>query len=425
MRRRLLSVAFPIHRHALPQVVLDAGLVALAYYLAYRLRFDGGIPPIYRDLFTRTMAFAIIGSLFCFSIAGIYRHWMRYSSQREYLKIAEGTVLAVLALVAYVTVVQPKLISAPTGFVSLGVPSGVLALFGLMTGAFLTGTRFIVHLFYEQPLRGWRARSDARSVLIVGAGDGGRLLLRELIKNPELGYRPVGFVDDDPQKRGTPLGHGLQVLGTTDDLPEVLEDVEPAEVLIAIPSAPGELRARVVSACRARGIAVRTMPTVFELLQTDHRAVRQLRDVQIEDVLGREPVKMEVEHVPAYLTARRVLVTGAGGSIGSELCRQIARVHPSSLVLIDRSDQTPLEIERQLLDERHVQFSVSVLADCKDEERMREVFAEQRPEVIFHAAAYKHVGLMENNPIEAVRNNALATRQLATTAAEAGVRAFV
>src|SRR4051812_29536707 len=227
MRRRLLSAAFPIHRHALPQVALDAGLVALAYYLAYRLRFDGGMPPIYRDLVTRTMAFAIIGSLFCFAIAGIYRHWMRYSSQREYLKIAEGTVLAVMALVAYVTVVQPKLISAPTGYVSLGVPSGVLALFGLLLGAFLTGTRYVVHLVYERPLRGWRARPGARSVLIVGAGDGGRLLLRELVKNPELGYRPVGFVDDDPKKQGIHIDRGLEVLGTTEALPGVLEDVEP------------------------------------------------------------------------------------------------------------------------------------------------------------------------------------------------------
>src|SRR3954451_6547614 len=190
MSRRLLSAAFPIHRHALPQVALDAGLVALAYYLAYRLRFDGGIPRIYMDLFTRTMAFAVIGSLFCFAISGMYRHWMRYSSQREYLKIAQGTVLAVLALVGYVTVVQPKLISAPTGYVSLGVPSGVLVLFGLITGAFLTGTRFLVHLFYERPLRGWRVRPGARSVRIVGAGNDGRRLPGELKQNPELGYRP-------------------------------------------------------------------------------------------------------------------------------------------------------------------------------------------------------------------------------------------
>src|ERR1700750_2009237 len=132
MRRRLLSAAFPIHRHAAPQVALDAGLVALAYYLAYRLRFDGGIPPVYMDLFERTLAFAVVGSLVCFAASGMYRHWMRYSSQREYLKIAEGTVLAVLALIGYVAIVQPKLISAPTGYVSLSVPSGVLALFGLM-----------------------------------------------------------------------------------------------------------------------------------------------------------------------------------------------------------------------------------------------------------------------------------------------------
>ena len=184
MRRRLRSAAFPIHRHALPQVALDAGLVALAYYLAYRLRFDGGIPPVYHDLFLRTIAFAVIGSLVCFAVVGMYRHWMRYSSQREYLKIAEGAVLAVLALVGYVTVVQPKLVTAPTGFVSLGVPSGVLVLFGLLSGAFLTGTRFLVHLVYERPLRGFRASRNARSVLIVGAGNGGHLLLQRAAQEP-------------------------------------------------------------------------------------------------------------------------------------------------------------------------------------------------------------------------------------------------
>src|SRR3954454_10632529 len=241
MRRRLRSAAFPIHRHALPQVALDAGLVALAYYLAYRLRFDGGIPALYHDLFAATIVFAVLGTLVCLALVGVYRHWMRYSSQREYLKIAEGVLFAVLALVGYVTVVQPKLVSAPTGFVSLGVPSGVLVLYGLLAGAFLTGTRFLVHLVYERPLRGYRTRRDARSVLIVGAGDGGRLLLRELLRNPELGYRPVGFVGDDPRKQGMRVDRGLEVLGTTDGLTEVLEDVEPDEVLIAIPSASGLL----------------------------------------------------------------------------------------------------------------------------------------------------------------------------------------
>jgi FlaA1/EpsC-like NDP-sugar epimerase len=427
MRRRIRSAAFPVHRHALPQVALDAGLVALAYYLAYRLRFDGGIPSTYHDLFLRTITFAIVGSLVAFAAVGSYRHWMRYSSQREYLKIAEGSMLGVLALVGYVTVVQPKLVSANTGFVSLGVPAGVLVLWGLLMGFFLAGARFLVHLVYERPLRGYAPRRNARRVLIVGAGDGGRLLLRELLRNPDLELRPVGFVDDDPRKRGMRVDRGLAVLGTTQDLTEVLEDVEPDEVLIAIPSAPGTLRSRVVRECRARGVPVRTMPTVFELLQNNGstRIMGQIREVRVEDVLGREPVRMEVEHVGGYLTDRVVMVTGAGGSIGSELSRQIARVGPSRLVLVDHAEDNLFEIERELVEDRHVLTAVAVLADCREEERMREVFAEHRPSVIFHAAAYKHVALMEGNPVEAVRNNALATEVMTRVAGEAKASAFV
>jgi FlaA1/EpsC-like NDP-sugar epimerase len=427
MRRRIRSAAFPVHRHALPQVALDAGLVALAYYLAYRLRFDGGIPPTYHDLFLRTITFAIIGSLVALAAVGGYRHWMRYSSQAEYLKIAEGALLGVLALVGYVAVVQPKLVVAPTGLVSIGVPAGVLVLWGLLMSFFLAGARFLVHLVYERPLRGYAPRRNARRVLIVGAGDGGRLLLRELLRNPDLGLRPVGFVDDDPRKRHMRVDRGLAVLGTTEELGEVLEDVEPDEVLIAIPSAPGIVRARVVRECRDRGVPVRTMPTVFELLQNNGatRLMGQIREVRVEDVLGREPVRMEVEHVGGYLTDRVVMVTGAGGSIGSELCRQIARVGPSVLVLVDHAEDNLFEIERELVEDRHVLNAVAVLADCREEERMREVFALHRPNVVFHAAAYKHVALMEGNPVEAVRNNSLATEVMTRVAGEALATAFV
>jgi FlaA1/EpsC-like NDP-sugar epimerase len=425
MRRRIRSAAFPVHRHALPQVALDAGLVALAYFLAYRLRFDEGTPARYHDLFVRTLAFAVIGSVACFALAGMYRHWMRYSSQREYLKILQGVLMAVLALVGYVAVVQPKLVLAPSGFVSITVPTGVLVLFGLLTGFFLTAIRFLVHLLYERPLRGWRTMRDARSVLIVGAGDGGRLLLRELMRNPDLGYRPVGFVDDDPRKQRVRIDRGLEVLGSTRELPRVLEDVEPDEVLIAVPSAPGTMRARVVRACRDRGVPVRTMPTVFELLQDGGRVLGQVREVRVEDVLGRDPVRMEIASVGAYLAGRRVLVTGAGGSIGSELCRQISRVAPSELVLLDHAEGNLFEIQRELVEDRHVLNAVAVLGDCKDADRMREVLAQHRPEVVFHAAAYKHVTLLESDPVQAVRNNALATQVLAQAAGEAGVQAFV
>ncbi|MGH2968021.1 MAG: polysaccharide biosynthesis protein, partial [Solirubrobacteraceae bacterium] len=428
MRRRTSLAALPIHRHSLPQLALDAGLVALAYFLAYRLRFDGGVPEDYQQLFERTLAFVVIGSVVIFAAFGLYRHWMRYSSQREYMRIAQAALAAVLALVGYVAIVQPKLVfvGAPRGFVPVTVPAGVLVLFGLLMLVFLAAVRYAVHLYHERPVSGFRARRGARSVLIVGAGDGGRLLLREILRNPDLGLRPVGFVDDDPRKQGVRVDRGLDVLGTTAELAHVLEDVEPDEVLIAIPSAPGTLRARVVRACRERGVRVRTMPTVFELLQTGGgRFIRQVREVRVEDVLGREPVRMEIELMGGYLTGRCVMVTGAGGSIGAELCRQIARVGPSRLVLLDHAEDNLFEIERELVEDRHALNTVAVLADCKEEERLREVFREHRPTVVFHAAAYKHVGLMETNPVEAVRNNAIATRVMARVAGDVGTKIFV
>ncbi len=426
MRRRIRSAAALLfHRHSLPQVAVDAGLVALAYHLAYLLRFDGRVPGLYSDLFNRTIGFVIVGSVFVFAVFGLYRHWMRYATQRDYLQIAQACIVATLALVAYVAIVQPRLEFNGTRFTSVNIPASVLVLYGLLMLVFIGGSRFLVHLLYERPLRGFRARRDARSVLIVGAGDGGRLLLREILRNPELGYRPVGFVDDDPRKHRARIDRGLSVLGTTEDLGRVLDDVEPDEVLIAIPSAPGTVRARVVAACRDRGVPVRTMPTVFELLQTGGRLLRQVRQVKVEDVLGREPVRMDLDRVGGYLTGRVVLITGAGGSIGSELCRQIARVGPSKLVLLDHAEDNLFQIRRELVEDRHVLNTVAVLADCKEGERMREVFAEHRPVIVFHAAAYKHVHLMEENPVEAVRNNALATRMICQVAGESGVKAFV
>ncbi len=427
MRRLIRSAAaLPFHRHSLPQVALDAGLVALAYHLAYLLRFDGDVPGLYSDLFERTLAFVIVGSVFVFALFGLYRHWMRYASQRDYLQIAQACVLATLALVAYVAVVQPRLEFNGTRFTSVGVPASVLVLYGLLMLVFIGGSRFLVHLLYERPLRGFRARRDARSVIIVGAGDGGRLLLREILRNPELGLKPVGFVDDDPTKRRLRID-GVKVLGTTTELGRILDEVEPDEVTIAIPSAPGIVRANVVRSCRERGIPVRTLPTVFELLQTGGNFVRQVRDVQVEDILGREPVRMELDRVGAYLTGETVLVTGAGGSIGKELSRQIARVGPRRLIALDHAEDNLFAIQRELEDDRHVHPSTlaAILADCKEEERMREVFAEHRPTVVFHAAAYKHVGLMEANPVEAVRNNAIATRVVARIAGQEGVKAFV
>ena len=235
---------------------------------------------------------------------------------------------------------------------------------------------------------------------------------------------PIGFVDDDPRKQGSRVA-GIKVEGSTDELPRILDGAEPDEVIIAIPSAPGELRQKVVTACRPRGIPVRTLPTVFELLSGGVNLMRQVREVQVEDVLGRQPVRLELDRVGGYLGGETVLITGAGGSIGSELCRQISRVGPQRMILVDNAENSLFEIRRELEADRHFTRTVAVLADIKDATRMREIFSEHRPGVVFHAAAYKHVPLMEENPIEAVRNNAVATRIVAAAAGESGAKRFV
>jgi FlaA1/EpsC-like NDP-sugar epimerase len=422
MRRRLRSATFPLHRHSLPQLAVDAALVALAYFLAFWLRLDGLTSHKehhqYNELFDRTLPWLVIGTVILLALGRVYQRRWRYATQRDIENLLRVLILDTLLLVAAVAVFRP--------YSTVGVPRTSVVLYFLLALLFLGGARLATRSLHDRRLRGFRSRKGARDVLIVGAGDGGRLVLRELLRNAELRLNPVGFVDDDPLKRGLKLD-GVRVRGTTAELPRILDDAEPDEVIIAIPSAPGELRMRVVTACRERGIPVRTLPTVFELLRGSVDVARQVRDVRVEDVLGREPVHMELERVGAYLRGQVVLVTGAGGSIGSELCRQISRVGPRRLILLDHAEDNMFAIQRELLEDRHVHPEVlaAVLADCKEEERMREVFGEYRPKIVFHAAAYKHVALMEQNPVEAIRNNSIGTRVVATVAGQLGVDAFV
>ncbi len=430
MRRRIRSAAFPVHRHSLPQLLVDGVLVALAYFLAFRLRFEDAVPERYEDLFLATVGWLVVMSLIVFSAFGFYQRLWTFVGQRDYEAVVKGVVVCTVLIGGAIALLHPVVAEQSGNASAVTLPASVIALFFLLSLMLLIGARFIVHLVVEGRVRSFRVAYGARDVLIVGGGDGGRLVARELVRNPRLRMRPVGFVDDDPRKQGMKDEYGLKVLGTTseEDLERILDEVEPDEVVIAIPSAPGTLRAKVVMACRRRGIPVRTTPTMFELLRDGSgqlRVARQLREVRVEDILGRESVREELERVGAYLTGQIVLVTGAGGSIGSELCRQIARVGPQRLVLLDHAEDNLFEILRELEEDRHVRTAVPVLADCREEERMREVLAEHRPTTIFHAAAYKHVTMMELNPVEAIRNNALATRLVARIAGENGVGAFV
>src|SRR5512132_4263240 len=409
------SITSSVNLRRAGQVAVDGCLLALAYYLAYGLRFDNGIPHRYHELLGDTIVFVVVMKLVVFALFGLYSKLWRFVDQKDFEAIVKAAVVSSVVLIAGLFALAPG---------NTDPPRGVIALDFLIALALITGSRFLVRAVVERPLRAPLLERATREVLIVGAGNGGQQVAFELRRNPELRSAPVGFVDDDPRKQGMRIA-GIKVLGSTANLARILDGVQPEEVIIAIPSAPGTVRQHVVTACRERGIPVRTLPTTFELLSGGVNLMRQVREVRVEDVLGRDPVRVEIDRVGAYLRGRTVLVTGAGGSIGSELCRQTARVGAKRLVLVDLSENALFEIRRELEEERHFARTAAVLADCKDATRMREVFAEYQPSVVFHAAAYKHVPLMEENPVEAVRNNAVATRIVASAAGEAAAERFV
>src|ERR687895_1294576 len=362
------------------QVGVDAALLALAYYLAYYLRFDDGIPNKYEHLLADTILLTVAMKLVIFAAFGLYSKLWRFVDQKDFEAILRAGVVSTVGLIVVLFLF------------SIGrhdPPRSVVALDFLLALVFVSGARFAVRALVERPQRGPFLERAAHEVLIVGAGNGGQQVAFELRRNPGLASAPVGYVDDDPRKQGMRIA-GHKVLGTTDELPRVLDGVKPDEVIIAIPSAPGVLREKVVRACRERDIPVRTLPGVFELISGSVDLLRQVREVQVEDVLGREPVAVELEQAGAYLRDRIVLVTGAGGSIGAELCRQIARVKPRLLVLLDHAEDNLFDIERELIGERHFAACEPILADCKEAERMRGVMERFRPDVVFHAAAYKH-----------------------------------
>jgi FlaA1/EpsC-like NDP-sugar epimerase len=411
--------------HRTQQILTDAALVSTAFFGAFWLVFNSsiparfgvdGIPPRYEDLFWTVLPFAVFGKVAVFALFGSYSKWWRYTDSHDFSRLVQAVLLSSLLLVGGVYLVQPN---------GIALPRSVAAFDFLLTLLLIGGSRFLVRSVVEKPMRGRGYRlPSGREILIVGAGDGGQMVAREMLKNPELGETPIGFIDDDPRKAGARMV-GLKVLGRTKQLPQILEEAEPDEVIIAIPSAPGSLRENVVSACRERNIPVRTLPTVFELLRGDVNLVKQLREVQVEDILGRDPIIMQLDRMGAYLAGEVVMVTGAGGSIGSELCRQIARVRPRKIILVDHAEDNLFNIRRELEDDRHFGSVEAVLGDCKDVPRMQQIFEEFKPQIVFHAAAYKHVQLMQENPVEAIRNNAIATRSVAELAGQAGVRRFV
>jgi FlaA1/EpsC-like NDP-sugar epimerase len=408
-------VRSPVNRHRLWQVVVDAGLIAAAWVLAWYVRFDQGWPRYYdRYLDWEIVLLVVALTLPVFVAFGFYNHWWRYVSTRDMWGALRGVTAAVLLAFLVFTLFNVHKAS---------VPRGIWVIDLLLLLAFVMGVRLLARTLIERPTASSLV-ARGKEVLIVGAGDASQLILREMLRNPSLGYTPIGLVDDDTRKRNLRL-HGIRVLGTTGELPELLRDRNPDELLIAIPSASGDVRERIVEVARREKVPVKTLPGLHELIAGDFNLAGQIRPVEVEDLLGREPVESDLDAIAEYLTGEVVLVTGAGGSIGSELCRQIARVGPTKLVLVDNGEPGLFEIERELVDDREFHATAAVIADAGNATKMRQIFEKYRPGVVFHAAAYKHVPLMEANPVEAVRNNTLTTRTVADVAVEFGAKRFV
>jgi FlaA1/EpsC-like NDP-sugar epimerase len=408
-------IRLPVNRHRIWQLAFDAVLIAAAWRLTFFLRFDKSVPVYYRHLLDWRVVALVVGiQLAAFVLFGFYNRWWRYVSTRDMWGAARGVTVG--SLIAYLV-----LYAFPPNHTSR-LPRGIAVFDYLLLLAFVAGTRLLARSLIERPLSGLVAHG--KEVLIIGAGDAGQLMVREMQRNRQLHYTPIGFVDDDPRKRGDRI-HGVKILGTTDDLAHLLRDNKPDEVLIAIPSAPGGVRRKIVETCTAANVPVKTLPGLNELIAGDLNLAGQIRSVQVEDVLGRQQVEVDLDSISTYVKDKTVLVTGAGGSIGSELCRQLARLGAARIVLVDKGESSLFEIERELVDERDFTAAIPVLANSGDRAKMRQVFERYQPQVLFHAAAYKHVGMLEANPLQAVSNNVLATRAIAEVAVEFGVERFV
>lgn len=407
-----------------PQVARRRRWVALSVYsalailslvIAYLARFEGSIPPVHLRGLGRAVLILIPIRAVCHLVFRVAMSRWRFSSLSDLSRLVASSTVGSLLFVVVVWGVVP---SAPR------IPLSVILIEWILTSYLIAGVWVTYRMTFE-----WISRREgsgvgrARPVLIVGAGEAGDRLLRELRRAGSDAYRVVGVVDDDPLKHGASI-NGVEVLGPVSSLSEIALRTEAREVLVALPSAePAELR-RIIAACLTTGLPHRVLPGIAAVLQGSVR-LDQLREVRIEDLLGREPVELTLPELAADLGGQAVLVTGAAGSIGSELCRQIALHRPGRLILLDQAESPLYFIERELGDLYPDLELIPVVGDVRSERDLRRIFKEWTPDRVFHAAAYKHVPLMERNVRQAVENNVLGTRNVVRVAAEAGVAKFV
>ncbi len=405
-------------------VCADALAVASSLLLAFLFRFDFSVPAVAWDHFVQFLPLVLALKLILFIPFGLYRGMWRYTGLLDLWRLAQANLVAqllVVAAVAYLTRFEG------------GVSRGVFIIDGAFCLLLTAGVRLLIRVYFllrqessrrgVSLLAGLLHRPAGAPVLIVGAGEAGGRLAAELITSGSLGYRPVGFVDDDAAKIGRRL-QGLPVLGSLEDLPALVQRLSVVEVLIALPSAAGQGMRRVVRICERSGAPYKTLPTLGELM--DGRvSVSALRRVDYQDLLGRPQVELDHTTLERALAGRVVLVTGAGGSIGSELCRQLVRFRPSRLLLLEAGEYNLFAVQQALAGLPEAPELVPLLGRVQDRGLMRGLLAAHRPQVVLHAAAYKHVHLVEQSPWEGVFNNVVGSRVAMEESLAAGVERFV
>ncbi|MCA9622910.1 MAG: polysaccharide biosynthesis protein [Myxococcales bacterium] len=411
MTRRILTRSL--------QVLIDVVVLTVAYALAFLFRFEFQLNELWLKLFVFTLPYVVLFQYVVLALAGVPMVTWRYIGLRDVYRILVGIGGAVAVLFVF----RVALASFRGHFFFVRIPFGVLAMDFVLALLGVAGVRVLRRFMAERGERQAIQRgSEPKRTLLVGAGSAGSLVARELAQRPDLGMKLVGFADDDPVKLGT-LIQGAKVLGDTHSLRELVLKHQVEQIIITMASAHADVIRRLMAACEEAGLAAKIIPGLYEIL--DGRVnLSRIREVTIDDLLGRDVVELDIEGLQRFLSGKNVLVTGAGGSIGSELCRQIARLNPSKLLLVEQAENALFEIHRELRSHQDVEV-VPLIADVCDRQRIEQIFSEFEPNVVLHAAAHKHVPMMEWNPGEAIKNNVVGTRVVADAAANSQCDAFV
>lgn len=403
------------------QLFSDVAVLCAAFFLAYLFRFDFQIPETYLENALNQLPFVVFVQFASLFIVGAYSIIWRYVSLEDIKAFLKA------ALISGIVLILVRLLLAPERFIRWQVPLSIILLDTIFAFAGLLALRVLRRFVYEvsekRSFQIGKRRKIPKSTLIIGAGRLGAATIKEVSGRADTELDVKGFVDDDRHKKGGSVG-GVKVLGTTDDLARLAGELNINQVVLAIDQTNSKDIRRILDICRAIPVKAQIVPSLNEIAH-GRVSVSRIRDVQIEDLLGRAPVELDNENLHEFLTDKTVMVTGAGGSIGSELVRQIASFNPKLLLLIERTEFALFQIERELVKNFPEIKFVPLLADISDAPRMREIFGEYKAEVVFHAAAHKHVSLMEINPTEAIKNNILATKLIGELAGKFGAKDFV